>query len=360
MATSLQLSVVIAARNAVDTLSAALHALHASDLARDQFEIIVVDDASDDATASQASRYADTVVRLGSKSAGPAYARNRGAELARGAFIAFVDSDVVVQPDTLRRMLGALTSEPQLDVVSARYSATRSGEGVVSQYWNLLVSYADARHQRRGACPITGCVMMRRALFESAGMFDEWRFRTPCLEDVEFAQRLGDHGNRISTLPQLEVAHLRKTTVRRVLRDVWERSELLARSLGYKRTRVSAPNDVVFALNGATIPAVAMLGAIVLTAAAAPAQYWMQKGAVALVIGAIANLPACVYFARQRGPAFALVVLPLHMAAQAAAVAALTVGWLLRDAIGDRIPDATMQAYAEVGVDMWPPVPRRS
>lgn len=360
MTNRIQLSVVVAARNAADTLSSALHAIHASDFAREQLEIIVVDDASDDESAAHASRYADTVVRLGSKPAGPAYARNRGAELARGAFIAFVDADVVVQADTLSRMLCALTREPQVDVVSARYGRAHGARGLASQYWNLLVSYADERQGPRGACPASGCIMMRRSLFESVGMFDEWRFRTPCLEDVDFAQRLADRGSRISTLPGLEVAHLRKTTMRRVLCDVWERSELLARSLGYKRTRASTPNDVVFALNGAAVPAVAMLGAMVLTAAAAPTHHWMQKAVAAFIIGVVANLPACIYFARHGGPAFALLVLPLHILAQGAAVAALTVGWLLRDTIGDRIPDATMQAFAEVGVDMWPPIPRRS
>lgn len=355
-----QLSVIVAVHNAGDSLPVALAAIDGSDIGRDAFEIIVVDDASDDASASQASRYADAVIRLAGKAAGPAYARNRGAELARGTFIAFIDADVVVQPDTLRRMLAALHEEAHLDVVSARYDGAPAERGLVSVYWNLLLTYGDERHRSVGAYLVGGCLMMRRALFDATGTFDEWRFRTPCLEDVELGQRLTDRGSRIGTLPGLQVTHLRRTTARRLLRDVWERSELLARSLGYRRTRASAPNDIVFALNGATIPAVVMVAAVMLTAAAGPGELWIQKVAVALMIGAVTNLPACMYFSRRRGPLFAVLLLPLHMVAQATAVAALTVGWLLRDAIGDRIPDATMQAFAEVGVEMWPPVPKRS
>lgn len=358
--TPIQLSVIIAVRNAGDSLPTVLASIDASNIPRESFEIIVVDDASDDASASQASRHADAVIRLVGKAAGPAYARNRGAELARGTFIAFIDADVVVEPDTLRRMLDALDDDARLDLVSARYRTGDAEQGVVTRYWNLLLTYGEERHGRDGRPVVGGCVMMRRALFDSAGMFDEWRFRTPCLEDVELCQRLADRGCRMGTIPLLEVTHIRKTTARRVLRDVWERSELLARSLGYRRTRALAPNDVVFALNGAAIPAVVMVAAVMLTAAAGPGHDWMENIAVAFLIGAVMNLPACIYFWRRRSLGFALLVLPLHMLAQATAVAALTIGWLLRDTIGDRIPDATMQAFAEVGVEMWPPVPRRS
>jgi len=34
--------------------------------------------------------------------------------------------------------------------------------------------------------------------------------------------------------------------------------------------------------------------------------------------------------------------------------------WMLREIFGDPSPDATTQAYSEVGLETWPPVPRRS
>src|SRR5438067_621832 len=74
-------------------------------LPRSVFELIVVDDASRDATATVAARHADKVVRLTGRSLGAAYACNRGVEVSRGEIVAFVDADVVVRPDTLPRML---------------------------------------------------------------------------------------------------------------------------------------------------------------------------------------------------------------------------------------------------------------
>src|ERR1700682_3907660 len=108
MSGTLTLSVVVPVRDCGETLQEVLRAIRASDLSREAYEIIVVDDLSNDASVAIAARYADTVVRLSGRRAGPAYARNRGVELARGEIVAFVDGDIVVRPDTLPRMLATL------------------------------------------------------------------------------------------------------------------------------------------------------------------------------------------------------------------------------------------------------------
>src|SRR5262247_1877469 len=60
-------------------------------------EIIVVDDASTDDTASAAARMGARVIQL-AKNSGPAAARNFGARHAHGDILLFVDADVVVAP----------------------------------------------------------------------------------------------------------------------------------------------------------------------------------------------------------------------------------------------------------------------
>jgi len=52
--------------------------------------------------------------------AGPAAARNRGLEQARGELIAFLDADDEWPPDKLRTQVGRLLAEPGLDVVTGR------------------------------------------------------------------------------------------------------------------------------------------------------------------------------------------------------------------------------------------------
>ncbi|MFD0274680.1 glycosyltransferase family 2 protein [Kitasatospora sp. NPDC127111] len=90
------LSVVIPAHNTAYALPAVLDALNAQDTAG-EVEVIVVDDASTDATFDVARRHpaVTTAVRLASRS-GSAGARNAGALLAQAENLLFLDSDMVL------------------------------------------------------------------------------------------------------------------------------------------------------------------------------------------------------------------------------------------------------------------------
>src|SRR5207244_1755234 len=147
MPESLLLSVVVPTHNSISTLRPVLGAIRANDLSRDAYELIVVDDASADGSATVAARYADKVIRLTGRSLGPAYARNRGAELARGAIVAFVNPDVGVQPNTLRLLLETLGDNPGVDAVSALHDSSPIGSAsnFVSQYWTLLLHFGEWR-----------------------------------------------------------------------------------------------------------------------------------------------------------------------------------------------------------------------
>lgn len=358
MSEPLILSVVVPARNAASTLGSALSAILASDIPRDTYELIVVDDASSDGSAAVAGRHADTVVRLTGRQAGPAYARNRGAELARGDIVAFVDADVLVRPGTLPRMVATLTDEPLLDAVSASYDDTPAARNFVSQYWNLLLHFGEQRHMGLSSHFASACGAIRRTVLVSAGMYDEWRFGTACLEGIELGQRLRGAGHQVLLSRGLQVTHLKRWTLGSVFREAWDRSALLARSLGYERTRAAVPGDVVFTLSRSLWPAIGLSGTVALSAAFVPHPHWSAKAAVALAVIFLINLPVHRFFARVRGPVFAIAAAPLHLLMQLTSAIALCKGWLMRDAVGDLLPDATTQAYSEVGLEVWPPVPR--
>jgi hypothetical protein len=135
---------------------------------------------------------------------------------------------------------------------------------------------------------------------------------------------------------------------------------MLARSLGYERTRVAVPSEVVFTLSRAMPSAFAVVSIVALAGAFHPAPSWTVKVGVAIAGILAANFPVYRFYADTRGLAFAISAVPMHLMAQAISALALCVGWFLRDTVGDRSPDAVTQAYAEVGLEKWPPVPRRS
>ena len=145
MAVPRLLSVVIPVKNGAGVLPRALAALRASDLPRECWELIVVDDVSTDGTAVIASADADVVIRLTGSSRGPAYARNRGVERARGEYIVFLDADVEVHRTTLRRFAEALISQPEIAAVFGAYDDQPAEAGFVSQYRNLLHHYVHSQ-----------------------------------------------------------------------------------------------------------------------------------------------------------------------------------------------------------------------
>jgi glycosyltransferase involved in cell wall biosynthesis len=353
-----QLSIIVAVRDGASTLARALQAIVSSDLPRHSLELIVVDDASTDGSAVIGARYADTVIRLSARRSGLAYARNRGAEIARADAIAFIESDVGVRPDTLRLMLQAL-DDPGINALCAGRDGAEPRKGLTSQYWSLLHRFGERAHPRTGGTFASGCVVIRRSVLVASGMFDEWRFGSGSLEGVELGQRLAYSGHRVTLSPDVTVAHLREWTVGGVIREAFARSALLSRSLGYVPTRISTPGDVVFTLSRTAVPVLAVVAITALSGAFMPPHDWWVRAAIALALVVLVNSRILRSFVRERGIVFALLTLPLHLISQAVSVTGLCLGWLMRDTVGDRLPDAATQAYAEVGLEMWPPVPRR-
>lgn len=118
-----KISVVIPAHNAAEFLGPTLDSACGQTYA--DIEVIVVDDGSCDDTADIACAHAGRDPRIRvvrQKNAGVAAARNRGIELARGAFIAPLDADDVWYPRKIERQLEAmLAAPPEVGLVSAAW-----------------------------------------------------------------------------------------------------------------------------------------------------------------------------------------------------------------------------------------------
>lgn len=352
------LSVIVPVRNGAQTLVRVLTAILSSNLPRDTYELIVVDDSSSDGSAELAARYADTIVRLTGRKSGAAYARNRGVEIAQAEMLAFIDADAMVQPDTLQRMLTMLSDRPAVDAVSVGHGEACEPLNLVSQYRNLLLRFGERSEREASGNVGSPCTLIRREAFLSAGMFDEWRFDTTPLEGIEFGTRLREVGRDVLSSRELQVTLLKRWSLRAFCREVCTRSVLVARSLGYHRARRAVPGDLVFTLSRSGAPVFAALCVAAFSAAFVPRPH-LPLGIAVVILGALAlNLREYIYFAKVRGIAFAIAVAPLHFFMQAISGLGLCAGWALRDMFGDRAPDAATQAYAEVGVESWPPVPR--
>jgi cellulose synthase/poly-beta-1,6-N-acetylglucosamine synthase-like glycosyltransferase len=354
-------SVIVPARNGAETLPASLSALLRSDLPREQWELIVVDDASTDDTVQVARRYADAVVELpGPRPFGPAYARNRGCDIARGDVIVFVDADVCLHPDALRKFAELFRDDASIGAAFGSYDANPAAPGLVSQYRNLLHHLV---HQRSGGDAETfwaGCGAVRRSVFVDADMFDEWHYPRPQIEDVELGGRIRALGHRIVLRPDIQAMHLKRWTLAAVLR-----ADLLDRGVPWTRLLVqqdAATRVATLNLRRAEKVKTAMVGVALACAALAwltEDTRWLIAAGTSLLLAIAGSADLYARFARLRGLSFALVAIPLHLLYYATNGLSVCLGWLMHHAVGEPRPDPVVEAYAEVGVERDPPLPSR-
>lgn len=355
------LSVIVPAYNGARVLPLSLAALSESDLPRDRWELIVVDDASTDDTAEIAAAWADAIVRLPGSPHGPAYARNRGFETIRGNVVVFVDADVCVHRDTLSRIAWAFAREPEVGAVFGSYDSNPPGRGMISQYRNLLHHYVH--HQNAGDAETfwAGCGAVRSSVFAEVGQFDEWHYVRPQIEDIELGHRIREHGHRILLQPDIQGTHLKEWNLRNVIttdfRDrgvPWTR--LLVQQGDSKRSR---------ALNLRTIEkvkvALVWLGLLGLLATVVVDDV-RYSALTVIALASVLWLSRDLYsfFRRERGTGFMLKVIPIHIFYYLMNGASAVWGFLLHHLVGEPAPPPGIQAYSEVGVRKWPPVPRRA
>lgn len=177
------ISFIIPAHNEAALLPGTLAALQgaAAHLAQ-PYEIIVVDDASTDATAVIAQRARASVVRVQHQHI--AATRNAGAAVARGDVLVFVDADTHV--DALL-LLAAMTALEQGAVGGG--AAVRL-MGNTRLHERLVVSLLSWAFRHTGVAP--GCfVFCTRAAFEASGRFDETLYAA---EDVAISKSLARAG----------------------------------------------------------------------------------------------------------------------------------------------------------------------
>ncbi len=354
------LTVVVPAYNGTRVLPQSLAALAASDLPRDRWELLVVDDGSTDQTAALAARWADAVVRLPGPPHGPAYARNRGVEAGLGDVMVFIDADVCVHSDTLRRIAELFSQDPSLAAAFGSYDAAPPAQGLITQYRNLLHHYHHQRNEGEAETFWAGCGAVRRAAFLKAGKFDEWHYNRPSVEDIELGHRIRGQGGRIALRPEIQCTHLKRWTLYSMLR-----TDLLDRGIPWMRLLLhEGRTGSMQALNlklsekiNTALVGLALVCTLLAIRFGLPA---LAAAGVLLLPVLYNNLDLYRFFVAERGLLFAIGVLPLHIVYYFLNGCSAAVGWLLHHWFGELTPAAEVQAFFEVGVRRWPPVPVRS
>jgi len=114
-------SVIVPTYNSQSVIESCLRAVRAS--AFQDYELIVVDDASTDDTFSLASKYTENVIKLPLKK-GRSCARNSAIKVAKGEIIVNIDSDIIIKPDTLNKIVDYFINHPEIDILTGCLAKT--------------------------------------------------------------------------------------------------------------------------------------------------------------------------------------------------------------------------------------------
>jgi glycosyltransferase involved in cell wall biosynthesis len=302
----MKLTVIIPVHNGGANFARCLRALMRSQTRPD--EVIVVDDASADASAEVARSRGAQVVRVPPPSRGPAFARNRGAEIAQGEVLFFTDADVLLHPDALGLALETLQGDATIDACFGSYDDVPEAGGLVSQYKNLLHHYVHQHGAESAGTFWTACGAIRKTAFQEAGGFDE-DHKKPSIEDVELGSRLRCQGKKIRLVKAMQATHLKRWTMRQLLS-----SDILQRAVPWSRLLLAeprAPKDLN--LNASARWSAAALLAFILTCIAGFFFPLFFLAAFALAAALfLLNFDLYRFLKRKRGWFFVVRVIPLH------------------------------------------------
>jgi glycosyltransferase involved in cell wall biosynthesis len=225
---SVRVSVVVPFFDAAATLPACLAALAAQSQARDEYELILVDDGSTDGGGHAVEPGGARLIRQSHR--GAAAARNAGIEAARAPWVAFTDADCVPSRGWLRALLHAVSTEAG-DSAALGAAGTTVGyqsRTPAARYVDLTGGLDAERHLAHERFPFapSANVMYRRDALEKVGGFDA-RFHT--YEGCDLHTRLRESvGGAFVFAPRAVVLHRHRDT----WKGYWKQQRSYGRGLG--------------------------------------------------------------------------------------------------------------------------------
>jgi glycosyltransferase involved in cell wall biosynthesis len=178
-------SVVVPTRNSARTLAACLESIRAQ--THEPLELVVVDNASSDGSDQLATRWADIVLRGGPERSAQ---RNRGAGKSRGAFLFFVDSDMVLEPYVVAASMEVVARGVDAVIIPEQ----SFGDG----FWARCKTLERSCYV--GDDSIEAARFFRRSVFEAVGGYDE---DLDAMEDWDLHERVRQTDARVGRVDAL-------------------------------------------------------------------------------------------------------------------------------------------------------------
>ena len=222
MKSNVTITIGMCVRNCASTFGEAIDSVLAQDFPQELMEVIMVDDGSKDSTPSLMEEYASKAnVRVRvfhHKWKGLGYSRNVVAKKAEGKYILWVDGDMILSRDYLKKLVDYMEEHPQVAITKGKQALERGGnllatlEGF-SRAASKMVDYDSQKVASRALG--TGGAIYRIEAIKQAGWFD---------------QKLKGYGEDLDIEIRIRAAGWKLATISAKFLD-YERRELTWKSL---------------------------------------------------------------------------------------------------------------------------------
>lgn len=209
-------SIIVPTRDRHAQLAACLDALAELRYPASSFEVVVIDDGSKAPVEPVLAPRRDRLeIRLQTQpGAGPAQARNHGAVVARGRFLAFTDDDCAPAPDWLEKLATRLADKP--DAVAGGRTVNLRKDDLFATASQSLLSYLYEYFNDKPGVPwfLASCnFALAAGTFHSVGGFDP-SYPTAAAEDRDICDRLRLRGYSMVYVPEAVVYHVHSLDMR--------------------------------------------------------------------------------------------------------------------------------------------------
>ncbi|RRR73343.1 MAG: glycosyltransferase [Candidatus Viridilinea halotolerans] len=224
MITTPHISVVIPTYNRRAQLQNTLACLERQTYPAEAYEIIVVDDGSQDGTAEDLALLAaqGRLRYLCQANQGPGAARNAGVQLAHGAILAFTDTDCLPATDWLQQLATSYQGEAGAARVAVGGRVVDVVEGRWLQDFAAVHMAHLANHAEHPRYLDTANASFRRSIFLALGGFNT-SFARDGGEDVDFSLRLVARGYQLERNPDALVHHVGRSSLHELMIQAWVR-----------------------------------------------------------------------------------------------------------------------------------------
>jgi len=206
-ANKIRISIVVCVYNRQEQITFCVKSL--LEQTSDDFEVIVIDDASRDRTGQVLKKLEHPKLKILTNEAnhGPAYSRNRSIKEAKGEYILFVDSDCVADRHWASQIIRPFEQDPSMMIVSGKTLDAPS-----TTYWEMVNEGINFIAYHHGyVTQAHTCNMAVRKSFLDQNPFDE-ALTLPFSEDLDLSIRCLKQQFKIFYTSSAKVTHFHRST----------------------------------------------------------------------------------------------------------------------------------------------------